>query len=167
MSMSDAIVHHQPFASPTLNASLYGTMMTSPGPPPVSDQLDITHVFVGGNLTAAAGFDKSGQHQHGGGGLPWVPTEMEPESVGFVVIKVFLSVLYTIVFVLGIAGNSLVIYVVCRFSKMQTVTNLYILNLAVADECFLIGSTQDSIALPSLTTYQIFVYCCIQIYINI
>ena len=31
------------------------------------------------------------------------------------------------------------IYVVVRFSKMHTVTNLYILNLAVADECFLIG----------------------------
>lgn len=26
-----------------------------------------------------------------------------------------------------------------RFSKMQTVTNIYILNLAIADECFLIG----------------------------
>lgn len=39
----------------------------------------------------------------------------------------------------GLLGNTLVIYVVVRFSKMQTVTNLYIVNLAVADECFLIG----------------------------
>ena len=29
------------------------------------------------------------------------------------------------------------IYVVMRFSKMHTVTNMYILNLAIADETFL------------------------------
>jgi hypothetical protein len=38
-----------------------------------------------------------------------------------------------------LVGNTLVIYVVLRFSKMHTVTNMYILNLAVADECFLVG----------------------------
>lgn len=48
-------------------------------------------------------------------------------------------ILYLVVCVVGIFGNSLVIYVVLRFSKMQTVTNRYILNLAIADECFLIG----------------------------
>lgn len=47
--------------------------------------------------------------------------------------------LYAIVCVVGLFGNTLVIYVVLRFSKMQTVTNMYILNLAIADECFLIG----------------------------
>ena len=40
---------------------------------------------------------------------------------------------------MGLCGNTLVIYVVLRYSKMQTVTNLYILNLALADECFLVG----------------------------
>lgn len=48
-------------------------------------------------------------------------------------------VLYALVCVVGLFGNSLVIYVVLRFSKMQTVTNMYIVNLAIADECFLIG----------------------------
>ncbi|XKL60239.1 hypothetical protein PGB90_001255 [Kerria lacca] len=47
--------------------------------------------------------------------------------------------LYIIVCILGLFGNTLVIYVVLRFSKMQTVTNMYIVNLAIADECFLIG----------------------------
>ncbi|KAJ2953055.1 hypothetical protein O0L34_g7446 [Tuta absoluta] len=47
--------------------------------------------------------------------------------------------LYALVCVVGLLGNSLVIYVVLRFSKMQTVTNMYIVNLAIADECFLIG----------------------------
>lgn len=48
-------------------------------------------------------------------------------------------VLYLAVCIIGLFGNTLVIYVVLRFSKMQTVTNLYILMLAIADECFLIG----------------------------
>lgn len=48
-------------------------------------------------------------------------------------------VLYSVVCIIGLFGNTLVIYVVLRFSKMQTVTNMYILNLAIADECFLIG----------------------------
>ncbi|XP_023159475.1 somatostatin receptor type 2 [Ceratitis capitata] len=48
-------------------------------------------------------------------------------------------ILYAIVCIIGLFGNTLVIYVVLRFSKMQTVTNIYILNLAIADECFLIG----------------------------
>lgn len=47
--------------------------------------------------------------------------------------------LYAVVGIVGLMGNTLVIYVVLRFSNMQTVTNMYILNLAIADECFLIG----------------------------
>lgn len=49
------------------------------------------------------------------------------------------QILYAIVCIVGLLGNTLVIYVVLRFSKMQTVTNMYIVNLAIADECFLIG----------------------------
>uniref|UniRef100_A0A1B6MBC4 G-protein coupled receptors family 1 profile domain-containing protein n=1 Tax=Graphocephala atropunctata TaxID=36148 RepID=A0A1B6MBC4_9HEMI len=49
------------------------------------------------------------------------------------------QVLYALVCIVGLFGNSLVIYVVLRFSKMQTVTNMYIVNLAIADECFLVG----------------------------
>lgn len=49
------------------------------------------------------------------------------------------QVLYALVCIVGLLGNTLVIYVVIRFSKMQTVTNMYIVNLAIADECFLIG----------------------------
>ena len=40
---------------------------------------------------------------------------------------------------MGLCGNTLVIYVVLRYSKMQTVTYIYILMLALADEIFLIG----------------------------
>lgn len=52
--------------------------------------------------------------------------------------NVIAMILYTIVCCVGLFGNTLVIYVVLKFSKMQTVTNRYILNLAIADESFLI-----------------------------
>ncbi|XP_073844073.1 allatostatin C receptor 2 [Musca autumnalis] len=55
------------------------------------------------------------------------------------VMKLITMILYSLVCIVGLFGNTLVIYVVLRFSKMQTVTNIYILNLAIADECFLIG----------------------------
>jgi len=51
----------------------------------------------------------------------------------------FSTILYAIICLVGLCGNTLVIYVVLRFSKMQTVTNMYIFNLAIADEMFLIG----------------------------
>ncbi|XP_018335581.1 somatostatin receptor type 2 [Agrilus planipennis] len=52
---------------------------------------------------------------------------------------IFQQVVLAIVCCVGLLGNTLVIYVVLKFSKMQTVTNMYIVNLAIADECFLIG----------------------------
>lgn len=51
----------------------------------------------------------------------------------------FAKIIYGIICIVGLIGNTLVIYVVLRFSKMQTVTNMYILNLALADEMFLVG----------------------------
>ncbi|XP_071518885.1 somatostatin receptor type 5-like [Panulirus ornatus] len=55
------------------------------------------------------------------------------------VANIIMQACYSIAFLVGLSGNTLVIYVVTRFSKMQTVTNLYIFNLAVADELFVIG----------------------------
>lgn len=40
---------------------------------------------------------------------------------------------YTIVFILGIVGNSAVVAVVFRSPRMRTVTNYFIVNLALAD----------------------------------
>ena len=51
----------------------------------------------------------------------------------------FIQICYALICIVGLCGNSLVIFVVLRYSKMQTVTNIYILMLAVADECFLLG----------------------------
>jgi len=49
------------------------------------------------------------------------------------VLRAALILAYSVIFVLGIAGNALVVYVVARNSTMQTITNVFIANLAVSD----------------------------------
>ena len=67
-------------------------------------------------------------------------TELCKESTGLpLAFMTFIQICYAIICVVGLCGNSLVIFVVLRYSKMQTVTNIYILMLAIADECFLLG----------------------------
>ncbi|KAM9856949.1 somatostatin-like receptor F_48D10.1 [Aulostomus maculatus] len=61
------------------------------------------------------------------------------------------AVISLTVFLVGLVGNTLAIYVVLRYAKMKTVTNIYILNLAVADELYIIG-------LPFLTTQNVLSY---------
>ena len=60
--------------------------------------------------------------------LEFYPTIKQP--VHMIVIY---AVAYSIVFFLGIIGNSLVVAVVYRNPRMHTVTNYFIVNLAVAD----------------------------------
>ncbi|XP_059404119.1 somatostatin receptor type 2 [Carassius carassius] len=50
-----------------------------------------------------------------------------------------ISFMYFVVCAIGLCGNALVIYVILRYAKMKTVTNIYILNLAVADVLFMLG----------------------------
>ncbi|XP_026888725.2 somatostatin receptor type 5 isoform X1 [Electrophorus electricus] len=61
------------------------------------------------------------------------------------------AVISLTVFIVGLVGNTLAIYVVVRYAKMKTVTNIYILNLAVADELYILG-------LPFLTTQNVLSY---------
>nr|XP_006135388.1 type-2 angiotensin II receptor [Pelodiscus sinensis] len=44
-----------------------------------------------------------------------------------------IPVLYCVIFILGLAGNSVVVAVLCRHHGPKTVANIYIFNLAVAD----------------------------------
>lgn len=63
---------------------------------------------------------------------------------------VLIPIIYLLVCAIGLSGNTLVIYVVLRYAKMKTVTNIYILNLAVADVLFMVGlpflATQNAIS---------------------
>jgi len=48
-------------------------------------------------------------------------------------LRVLFVSLYGVVFILGVSGNSLVVYVICRERSLQTTTNVFIANLAVSD----------------------------------
>lgn len=50
-----------------------------------------------------------------------------------------LTFIYFVVCIIGLCGNTLVIYVILCYAKMKTITNIYILNLAIADELFMLG----------------------------
>lgn len=48
-------------------------------------------------------------------------------------ISMIMIIAYTIVFLVGIVGNSFVVAIVCKSPRMRTVTNYFIVNLALAD----------------------------------
>ena len=60
-------------------------------------------------------------------------------AAGLAVSGVLIPLVYLVVCVVGLLGNSLVIYVVLRQTATPSVTNVYILNLALADELFMLG----------------------------
>ncbi|TRY89542.1 hypothetical protein DNTS_014676 [Danionella cerebrum] len=55
------------------------------------------------------------------------------DSTKLVYVQVMLILAYSTIIVFGVTGNSLVIYVVYKFRNLHTVTNYFIVNLAVAD----------------------------------
>ncbi|KAJ6659703.1 hypothetical protein lerEdw1_018416 [Lerista edwardsae] len=75
--------------------------------------------------------------------LPHLPPSSAVRSV-------LIPIIYLLVCAIGLSGNTLVIYVVLRYVKMKTVTNIYILNLAIADVLFMLGlpflATQNAIS---------------------
>ncbi len=44
-----------------------------------------------------------------------------------------LSLMYCLTLLLGMADNSLVIFAICRYKRLQSVTNIFLLSLASAD----------------------------------
>lgn len=73
-------------------------------------------------------------------GLPFNSTgdydyyEPEPD-----VSKIIIPSIYALVCCVGVTGNAMVIYVILKYAKMKTATNIYILNLAIADELFMLS----------------------------
>eukprot|EP00058_Branchiostoma_floridae_P023335 XP_002608825.1 hypothetical protein BRAFLDRAFT_89693 [Branchiostoma floridae] len=61
-----------------------------------------------------------------------------PATPGLGARAIVVPLVYSIICLVGIAGNGLVIYLVWRHREMRTVTNYYIVNLAVTDLAFLI-----------------------------
>ncbi|XP_043086830.1 somatostatin receptor type 5 [Puntigrus tetrazona] len=52
---------------------------------------------------------------------------------------ILIPLVYISVCIVGLIGNTLVIHIVLRYSQTESVTNIYILNLAIADELFMLG----------------------------
>lgn len=48
-------------------------------------------------------------------------------------VQIILIVLYSVIICLALLGNGFVVYVVCRYAKMRTVMNLFLLSLAISD----------------------------------
>jgi len=65
---------------------------------------------------------------------------LSDDYFAFILYEVTVPILYGIVTVLGIIGNSLVIYVIVSKERMRTTTNFLLLNLAVADLSFVSAS---------------------------
>uniref|UniRef100_A0A1A9VHR1 G-protein coupled receptors family 1 profile domain-containing protein n=1 Tax=Glossina austeni TaxID=7395 RepID=A0A1A9VHR1_GLOAU len=64
------------------------------------------------------------------------PQEISNDSADLInneLVQIFFCILYSTVFVLGVFGNVLVCFVVLRNRAMQTVTNIFITNLALSD----------------------------------
>ncbi|XP_077204844.1 type-1 angiotensin II receptor [Paroedura picta] len=52
-------------------------------------------------------------------------------------IYIMVPTVYTIIFIIGIFGNSLVVIIIYCYMKLKTVASVFLLNLALADLCFL------------------------------
>lgn len=52
---------------------------------------------------------------------------------------VTIQCIYALVRLVGLVGNALVIFIILRYTKMKTATNVYLLSQPVADELFLLS----------------------------
>ncbi|XP_067860141.1 somatostatin receptor type 5-like [Heptranchias perlo] len=66
-------------------------------------------------------------------------TEDFEDGVPSSIYDILIPILYCLVCVVGLVGNSLVIFTIIQQVKMRTVTNIYIFNLAMADGLFMLG----------------------------
>uniref|UniRef100_A0A670ZJX9 Somatostatin receptor 1 n=3 Tax=Elapidae TaxID=8602 RepID=A0A670ZJX9_PSETE len=92
----------------------------APGPGCQSKGRRLVAGAVGGMDSAAAGRNSSGPSPGSGSAI-------------------LISFIYSVVCLVGLCGNSMVIYVILRYAKMKTATNIYILNLAIADELLMLS----------------------------
>ncbi|KAG8438964.1 hypothetical protein GDO86_005229 [Hymenochirus boettgeri] len=71
------------------------------------------------------------------------------DSTKIIGVQVILIAAYSLIILLGLVGNSLVIYMIVKYKNMRTVTNFFIANLAVADLMV------DSLCLPFTLVYTL------------
>ncbi|KAM4678450.1 neuropeptide Y receptor type 2-like [Discoglossus pictus] len=71
------------------------------------------------------------------------------DSTKILGVQVILIAAYSLIILLGLIGNSLVIYMIMKYKNMRTVTNYFIANLALADLMV------DSLCLPFTLVYTL------------
>lgn len=64
---------------------------------------------------------------------PTFPTIDEDGIINNLYVQAAFTIVYGTIFIVGITGNILVCFVVCRNKAMHTVTNFFITNLALSD----------------------------------
>lgn len=72
------------------------------------------------------------------------------DSTKLIEVQVVLIFAYSAIILFGLTGNSLVLYVVYKFKNLHTVTNFFIVNLAVADLLV------NTLCLPFTLMYTLF-----------
>ena len=65
-------------------------------------------------------------------------------------VQAIFILLYAVIFVVGVGGNLVVLAVVLGNPHMRTTTNLYLLNLAVADIVMCLGKLKHFICFLSV-----------------
>ncbi|XP_078704032.1 G-protein coupled receptor 54-like [Branchiostoma floridae x Branchiostoma belcheri] len=83
----------------------------------------------------------------------WGDPPLGPEATA-------VPIVFALICVVGLAGNLLVIYVVWKYERMKSVTNYYIVNLAVADVAFLICCVPFSAAGFTTTSWHYGLFMC-------
>ncbi|KAM9342370.1 neuropeptides B/W receptor type 2-like [Pholidichthys leucotaenia] len=68
--------------------------------------------------------------------LLWANCTPSSEVHFYADLYVILPIIYSVICAVGLTGNTAVIYVILKAPKMRTVTNTFILNLAIADDLF-------------------------------
>ncbi|XP_040200937.1 neuropeptide Y receptor type 2-like [Rana temporaria] len=76
-------------------------------------------------------------------------TSIMMDSTNILGVQVILITAYSLIILLGLVGNSLVIYMIVKYKNMRTVTNYFIANLALADLMV------DSLCLPFTLVYTL------------
>ncbi|XP_073401473.1 C-X-C chemokine receptor type 2-like [Dendrobates tinctorius] len=96
-----------------------------------------------------ANFDIFGYFDTSTDDYPYIPSpDTIPCSFSSPVNKYAVFIVYSTVFLLNVIGNSLVILVICYNKTKKSSTDIYLLNLAVADLLF-------SLTLPFWATYKV------------
>lgn len=84
--------------------------------------------------------DSNGNQDHSHTGAPF-NSSLEDEDFYWesAVTEILIPSIYALVCCVGLTGNTLVIYIILKHAKLKTATNIYILNLAIADELFMLS----------------------------